>query len=144
MLNRNRRQFEQLSQAGFSAPAYGVRSRTNELDPAAGIVRTLEQRYGKQWRFEVIEHYQENDDIVVVGRLSIPDKKLSVTQSARVRVEPAPVTAPAVLGGTVDGIAFSFGSAAATRPSPALDLQETALRTAREMAAARCLRWFPE
>jgi hypothetical protein len=144
MLDRDRRELEQLSRIRFSAPAYGTRSRTNNLDPGADIVHTLDRRYGNQWRFDVIEQHQENDEIVVVGRLSIPAKKLSVTQSARVRIEQAPAAATGIIKGTVDGIAFSFGNAAPAQPAAATTAPEAALRTAQAMAAARCLRWFPE
>ena len=136
MLARNRSEFEQLSRIRLSSGTRRPASGTC-LDSSSDIARTLGRRYGSQWRFDVLEERRDGDMLRVIGRLSIPARALSVTQSGYSRLEPSSATTRAI-SGTVDGIAFT------TTPAPAPAADSTALRAACEMAAARCLRWFAD
>lgn len=151
LLDQNRREMDNLfgssprpqvpTQTRYEEPVYESKSKSRlaENSPTA---RLLNSRYGDGWRFEVVEQRREDDDIVIVGRLSIRDNDLSVTQTGRAQVKASITGQGSEIAGTADGIAFSIRSEGGVGSSDRGDAEEVARQEAMENAAVNCVQWL--
>ncbi|NKC12789.1 MAG: hypothetical protein GKR94_11490 [Gammaproteobacteria bacterium] len=117
LLDDNKRQLDGLMgmpsgpTAGASALLPGARPWPQSREPGADdwsdstIAAELDARFGKRWRFEIREQRREGDEIIVLGRLSVPDKNLSRSHFGAARMGTA--SGPS---GTSQGVAFSLGA----------------------------------
>jgi hypothetical protein len=100
MLDDARRELDALA-GGPAVPAVSA--------PAAGLSepeRFLNDRYGDGWHIEISERHREDDEVVVLCRLTIPEHDITRAQFGRASIG---VTQP--LKGSSGGIAFSLGDA---------------------------------
>lgn len=103
--------------------------------------RSVTDRNGNEWTFELVESQREDDEMVVTGRLTQTITSHSVNATGRAPVRTAATTA--TLAGTVDGIPFSagFGSERESAGSRSTD-EAAAVQQATEQAVENCARWI--
>ena len=110
--------------------------RAPEPDSAdSETVRTLNERYGDGWRYDVIDRRREGDEIIVLCKLVIDEGEVTKAQfgSARVGGGGTPTA------GSAGGTSFSFGgSRSASVPSSPASPEELAHARAVDAALARC------
>ncbi len=110
--------------------------RAPEPDSAdSETVRTLNERYGDGWRYDVIDRRREGDEIIVLCKLVIDEGEVTKAQfgSARVGGGGTPTA------GSAGGMSFSFGtSRSASVPSSPASPEELAYARAVDAALARC------
>lgn len=146
MLARDRSEFDKL----FSVQgAFGRRSSLLQRPVAPGdqpVAQTeatdmLSRRFGDDWRFDIVEQRREGGELIVIGKVSIPSRNISATQSASTPV-PAAGARSGRISGTADGIAFSAGSDDAGPVQAGESAEEAALRRATDEIIRNCLRWL--
>ena len=154
MLARNRRELDALYPG--SAPTAGALSITDPPPPAteppatsppsarrapepdsadSETVRTLNERYGDGWRYDVIDRRREGNEIIVLCKLVIDEGEVTKAQfgSARVGGGGTPTA------GSAGGTSFSFGtSRSASVPSSPASPEDLAYARAIDAALARC------
>lgn len=98
-------------------------------------VRRLNDRFGEGWRYEVVENREEQGEVIVLCKVSVPEKQISKTQFGS-----APSGArggTAEIRGTADGVPFVIAGAAADPARPGIS-SDAAFRQAVENALAKC------
>ena len=134
MLDNNRRAFDKLFGADWLPSG-----RLSSLAHNSETLQRLNDRYRKDWRFEVLEQRRDGDEIIVLATLSIPSKNQSVTQTGRARIGQPDESND--ISGTVDGIPFAIRSN--NPPSyPGISAEQAAVQKATEVAAANCAKWI--
>ena len=152
MLARNRRELDALYPGPASAagapsitdppatepPATSPPSDRQAPEPDSTdseTVRTLNERYGDGWRYDVIDRRREGDEIIVLCKLVIDEGEVTKAHfgSARVGGSGTPTA------GSAGGTSFSFGaSRSASVPSSPASPEELAYARAVDAALARC------
>ena len=146
MLAHDRSEFDRL----FKVPgafdqhsSFARRPLAPSAQPAVQNEATgmLSRRFGDDWRFDIAEQRREGDALIVIGKVSIPSRNISVTQSASVSVQTAGDRSGRI-SGTADGIAFSAGSDDGVQVQAGEAGEEAALRRATDEVMRSCLRWL--
>ncbi len=127
MLAESRRQFDALY--GDSAPPRAEVPTPSVPEPAVSAsARTLNERYGGGWRHEITERRREDDEAVVLCRLTITESGSVKAQFGR-----APMGTASGVGGTAGGVAFR------TAAPTGADSEAAAFAAAEEAALAKCV-----
>ncbi len=147
MLRQTRSRLADLGGGRAYAPARDAgpvdsEYRTRDLAPAQPIGETasagpdieaeLNERFGEDWRFEVLRQDRVGDEITVVGELRIEALNFVQSESGRARLGGGGGD-HTKLSGSADGISFSF-----LAPVNAAESQRQAFERARAEALRRC------
>ena len=152
LLEQNRKQFEKLSGGIAPAPAKEParprpRSRpaptpsaaappAPTLDRSSDVVRSLNQRYGDGWRYEITNRRRQGEEVVVRCKLIVEDPGIVRVQSGRARID-RPGDAVEITG-SADGVAFAARSEDVSAGNATGDVVEAAFRKAVENALTKC------
>jgi len=131
MLSQNRDRFDTMLNRRPQTTA--APSVTTPSD-ASENVRFLNDRYGRDWRHEIIERRREGDEVIVLCRLTIDELDMSKTQFGSARIGEA--SAKPVIKGSAGSIAFTIGTEQTGREK---DTEEAAFRRALEDGLAKCV-----
>ncbi|MBT6277471.1 MAG: hypothetical protein HOI95_25480 [Chromatiales bacterium] len=125
--NRTSRVEPERSRSAVTTAVGSARLDGERLDDWSDspVAATLDDRFGRAWRFEIRERRHEHDEVIVLGRLTVADRGLSRSQFGH-----AKIGATAGVDGASGGVAFSLGGTAQ-------DEQATARRAALD-ALANC------
>lgn len=136
MLAACRAEFGQLDGRAAAGRSAGARRLPAEFAALADTpaAKALDERYGDSWRFEMLDHRREADQLMVTATVRILGKGLSVTQTGRATLGPP----QAALRGTVNGVAFR----AAGPAPPAGGAEQEVLLRALRAALTNCARWL--
>jgi len=128
-------------------PASGASVKVEQFPAVAPAesTRFLNARFGELgWTYEILERRREEDEVIVLCRLSVPDRNISKTQFGRASLLPAPANPE--IQGTADGIHFSIANEPSSSRHPgALSEERTEAQVYREAVAdalSRCARMF--
>lgn len=159
MLERNRKEFDKLAGGARprrepgrdnQRPSERPRARASvtapvKPPPAAApqpeialspeSQRSIDQRLGKGWSYEVMERRREGDEVIVRCKLTILERNLSKTQYGRARV--APANAEGTIAGSADGLAFRLETNGAPLAGAGAS-EDEAFQKAVENALAGC------
>lgn len=98
------------------------------LDQASSpVVRRLNERFGTDWRYEIVERQRDGDEAIVLCKLIFGKEGAVRTQFGRAKVPPAPVA------GTSEGVRFRLDVSGAGED------ERDAFRRATEAALMNCL-----
>jgi hypothetical protein len=127
-------------------PASASESTGAPFDPGASdAARLAKQRFGDRWAYEIVERRREGEVLVVRGRLTVADTNdrigAEIARYGRARLGRVGLETPA--GGSLDGIAFSFGAEPGPGGGANGESEEAALRAAADDALARCIAELP-
>ena len=61
------------------------------LDPHSAAARRLDERFGKDWRYEVVEQQRDGDEAIVLCRLFLGKDGAVRTQFGRAKISQGPV-----------------------------------------------------
>ncbi|MCZ6861352.1 MAG: hypothetical protein O7I42_13940 [Alphaproteobacteria bacterium] len=114
------------------AQARAYNARSSELG------RSLNARFGDDWRYEIADQRRDGDEVVVWGRLIVEDQGVDKTRRARARIR-----WPAESGnikGSADGADFSLRQGNDVPVQPDGDPEEAAFGEAAEAALAICIK----
>ena len=133
MLERNRRELDGM---------YGGIAWTDprEAAPPPGaavaspVVRQLNQRFGDEWRYEITERRRDGDEVVVLCRLTLPERNVTKAQFGLARIGRA--GAGAAVRGSAGGVSFTLG--AGESGWLAGDSEDAAYERAADDALAKC------
>ena len=100
-------------------------------------VRRLNERFGDGWDYEIRERRREGDEMIVLCRVTVPEKELSKEQFGRARLRRAGETE--TIAGRANGIPFSMPLLRAKPPGAAANPEEEAFKEAAQNALARCV-----
>ncbi len=96
------------------------------LDPDSPVTRLLNERFGKDWRFEITEQKRAGDEAIVLCKLIIGKAGAVRTQFGRAGIFDGPVA------GVSGGVRFKIGRAGAKQG------ERDAFRRATEAALMNC------
>jgi len=126
ILAAGRQRLDALSRR--AAPPVGASrpepASSSALDPASPALRRLAERFGTDWRYEILSRQIEGDEAIVMLRLTV-GKDLVRTQFGRAQL------AGGAVAGSSGGVAFRLGGEA---PGDVGD----AYRRAAEAALMKC------
>ena len=140
MLERNRRELDGMyggiawSGAREAAPPPGAASRAGAASAERPVVRRLNQRFGDKWRYEIAERRRDGDEVVVLCRLTLPERNVTKAQFGLARIGRA--GAGAAVRGSAGGVSFSLG--AGESGWLAGDGEDAAYERATDDALAKC------
>jgi hypothetical protein len=97
------------------------------LHPQSAAVRRLNERFGPDWRYEIVERQRDGDEAIVLCRLIFGKEGAVRTQFGRATVARAPVA------GTSEGLRFRLDISGAGED------ERDAFRHATEAALMNCL-----
>lgn len=97
------------------------------LDPQSPAVRRLNERFGADWRYEIVERQRDGDEAIVLCKLIFGKEGAVRTQFGRAKVSRAPVA------GTSEGLRFRLDVSGAGED------ECDAFRRATEAALMNCL-----
>ena len=103
-------------------------------EPSSTTVRTLTERYGDKWHYDVVDRRREGDEIIVLCKLSIEDDQISKAQFGSAPIGATGSKSTASAGGT----SFSFGAAGRSQEPPTGDPEDLAYKRALDSALAKC------
>ena len=144
MLAQNKKRFDALYRGG-RLPAGGPAAPANPaaaevgsgatmvaaasipLDPQSPTARRLKERFGTDWRYEIVEQQRDGDEAIVLCRLIFGKEGAVRTQFGRAIVARAPVA------GTSEGLRFRLDVSGAGAD------ERDAFRRATEAALMNCL-----
>lgn len=133
MLERNRRELDGMyggiawTGAREAAPPPGA-------EVASPVVRQLNQRFGDEWRYEITERRRDGDEVVVLCRLTLPERNVTKAQFGLARIGRA--GAGAAVRGSAGGVSFTLG--AGESGWLAGDSEDAAYERAADDALAKC------
>ena len=139
MLERNRRELDGMyggtawTGAREAAPPPGAASR-NRAAAERPVVQRLNQRFGDKWRYEITERRRDGDEVVVLCRLTLPERNVTKAQFGLARIGRA--GAGAAVRGSAGGVSFTLG--AGESGSLAGDSEDAAYERAADDALAKC------
>ena len=159
LLERNRRELDALS-GGSDAPALSPTSRTSSGSSAGspatatrsvarGVTtrtpaeRTLDEKLGADWRYEVLDRTREGGELVVRCRVTAPARGVSRTWHGSAPLSGGPGgSASGRMTGTAGNVRFSLGASAAAsaRSHHPIRTEREAEQKAIESALAACAR----
>jgi hypothetical protein len=96
------------------------------LDPQSPAVRRLNDRFGNDWRFEIVDEQRDGDEAIVMCRLVLDKEGALRTQFGRARISQGPVP------GASGGMRFTLNAAGAGQN------EREAFRRATEAALMNC------
>jgi len=144
MLAKNKKRFDELSGRGAqpsgavpelrgfaSRPAGGPLpgpARTIQLGKDAGVVRLLNQRFGSDWRYEILEQQRDGNEAIVLCKLVLGKQGAVRTQFGR-----ATIGRGSSVAGATGGLRFKLDSSS-TEPG-----EDAAFRRAAEEALNNCV-----
>ncbi len=138
MLSRNRQRLDQLyrrpqpGKTGDAAePVTPTATRPAALppgfDPALSVAaRQLTERFGADWRFEILSRQRDGDEAIVLGKLTLAKDGTTRMQFGRAKIPGGPVS------GSSAGHRFALSGAAITAD------EERGFRRATEAALKNC------
>ena len=133
MLERNRRELD-----GMYGGIAWTEPREAAPPPGAGaaspVVRQLNQRFGDEWRYEITERRRDGDEVVVLCRLTLPERNVTKAQFGLARIGRA--GAGAAVRGSAGGVSFTLG--AGDSGWLAGDSEDAAYERAADDALAKC------
>ena len=97
------------------------------LDPESAAARRLNERFGKDWRYEVIEQQRDGDEAIVLCKLFLGKEGAVRTQFGRAKISAGPVV------GTSGDVRFRLDTADAEED------ERNAFRLAVEAALMNCI-----
>lgn len=145
MLTQNRKRFDDLYHGGRSKagglpavarstipapgrPASASAMPSIVLDPTSSpAIRRLNERFGNDWRYEIVDRQRDGDEAIVLCRLTFGKEGAVRTQFGRAKLPSGPV------GGTSEGLRFTLNMADAAQDEGAT------FRRATEAALMNCL-----
>ena len=163
LLERSRRELDALSGAGLSAPALsstprtpsrpsaetsGAAQRVSTRAPAAPPAsrspaeRTLDEKLGDGWRYDILDRTSEGGELVVRCRVTAPERGVSRTWHGSAPIHGAGRGGASGLSGTAGSVRFTLGAGAgggAATHDP-IGAEREAERQAIESALAACAR----
>jgi hypothetical protein len=120
-----------VSQSTVSAPARSISESTTTsivLDPASSpAIRRLKERFGNDWRYEIVDQQRNGDEAIVLCRLTFGKQDVVRSQFGRSKLPSRSV------GGTSGSLHFTLGM-----DDGAKDVGD-AFRRAAEAALMNCL-----
>ena len=141
MLERNRRELDDMyggiawTGAREAAPPPGAaspaRAASAERRP---VVRRLNQRFGDKWRYEITERRRDGDEVIVLCRLTLPERNVTKAQFGFARIGRA--GAGGAVRGSAGGMSFTLGAGESV--SLAGDSEDAAYERAADDALAKC------
>lgn len=139
MLERNRRELDGmyggLAWTGASeAPPPGAASPARAASAERPVVRQLNQRFGDKWRYEITERRRDGDEVIVLCRLTLPERNVTKAQFGLARIGRA--SAGAAVRGSAAGVSFTLGAGESV--SLAGDSEDAAYERAADDALAKC------
>lgn len=139
MLERNRRELDGmyggLAWTGASeAPPPGAASPARAASAERPVVRQLNQRFGDKWRYEITERRRDGDEVIVLCRLTLPERNVTKAQFGLARIGRA--GAGAAVRGSAAGVSFTLGAGESV--SLAGDSEDAAYERAADDALAKC------
>ena len=163
LLERNRRELDALS-GGSGAPALsptsrtssgssagspatatrsvarGVTTRTPTAAPAerSPAERTLDEKLGADWRYEVLDRTREGNELVVRCRVTAPARGVSRTWHGSAPLSGGGGGDASGVAGTAGSVRFSLGTG--TKPRDPIQADREAERQAIESALTACAR----
>lgn len=133
MLERNRRELD-----GMYGGIAWTDPREAAPPPGAGaaspVVQQLNQRFGDEWRYEITERRRDGDEVVVLCRLTLPERNVTKAQFGLARIGRA--GAGAAVRGSAGGVSFTLG--AGESGWLAGDSEDAAYERAADDALAKC------
>lgn len=138
MLERNRRELDGMyggiawAGAREAVPPPGAASRAGAAERP--VVRRLNQRFGDKWRYEITERRRDGDEVVVLCRLTLPERNVTKAQFGLARIGRA--GAGSAVRGSAGGVSFTLG--AGDSGSLVGDSEDAAYERAADDALAKC------
>ena len=126
------------TQRGVSTPPVeraGAPARLTEAPESEGM-RRLNERFGDGWQYELTERRREGNEVIVLCRVTVPEKGLSKEQFGRARVRAAGQVD--TIRGKAGGVSFSMRLEPHKSLSPPANPEETAFQEAVQNALTRC------
>ena len=85
MLERNRRELDGMYggiawTGAREAPPPGAASPARAASAERPVVRKLNQRFGDKWRYEITERRRDGDEVIVLCRLTLPERNVTKAQ----------------------------------------------------------------
>lgn len=138
MLERNRRELDGMyggiAWTGAREPLPGAVSRAGPASAERPVVRRLNQRFGDKWRYEITERRRDGDEVIVLCRLTLPERNVTKAQFGLARIGRA--GAGAAVRGSAGGVSFTLGAGESV--SLAGDSEDAAYERAADDALAKC------
>ena len=97
------------------------------LDPASAAARRLNERFGNDWRYEIVEQRRDGDEAIVLCRLFLGKEGAVRAQFGRAKISQGPVA------GTTGDVRFRLGTAGGGQD------ERDAFRLATEAALMNCI-----
>lgn len=140
LLQRSRQQFDGLFGGAGTGRTEGsdalsvagpVAAPAGPLDPVSSpATHTLNQRFGDDWHYEILDQSMDGEDVVVQCRLSIPGQGVAVTASGR---------ASYAMGRRIEGRVGDIPFSTDIGDASSADADNAAWQAAAERALAGCL-----
>lgn len=139
MLERNRRELDSMYggiawTGAREAPPPGAASPARAASAERPVVRQLNQRFGDKWRYEITERRRDGDEVIVLCRLTLPERNVTKAQFGLARIGGA--GAGAAVRGSAAGVSFTLGAGESV--SLAGDSEDAAYERAADDALAKC------
>ena len=140
MLERNRRELDDMyggiawTGAREAAPPPGAASPARAASAERPVVRRLNQRFGDKWRYEITERRRDGDEVIVLCRLTLPERNVTKAQFGFARIGRA--GAGGAVRGSAGGMSFTLGAGESV--SLAGDSEDAAYERAADDALAKC------
>jgi hypothetical protein len=138
MLTKNKSSFDDLYRRGAmpgtgttewleaTAPPSRLRAATSDVDPASEAARRLNERFGDDWRYEIIDPRRDGDEAIVLCKLTFGIDGSVRTQFGRAKISEEPLI------GVSDGVQFRLAAGGAAQD------EREAFRRAAEAALMNC------
>ena len=139
MLERNRRELDGMYggiawTGAREAPPPGAASPARAASAERPVVQQLNQRFGDKWRYEITERRRDGDEVIVLCRLTLPERNVTKAQFGLARIGRA--GAGAAVRGSAAGVSFTLGAGESV--SLAGDSEDAAYERAADDALAKC------
>jgi hypothetical protein len=97
------------------------------LDPDSAAARRLNERFGNDWHYEIVEQRRDGDEVIVLCRLFLGKEGAVRAQFGRAKISQGPVS------GASGDVRFRLGTAGAGED------ERRAFRLATEVALMNCI-----
>ncbi len=116
------------------APSLPSADFQTPLSSERPIVQQLNERFGDKWRYEITDRQRDGDDLVVLCKLTLPEKNVTKAQFGLARIGRA--GGGSAVHGSAGGVSFSLG--ASESGALAGDTENAAYERATDDALAKC------
>ena len=127
MLVQSKRRFDDLYQGARTRADSHSTAPSMQLDADSSVVRWLDERFGKDWRYEISGQQRDGDEAIVLCKLIVGREGAIREQFGRAKINAGPTV------GASGGVRFKVGRVDAEQT------ERDAFRRATEAALKNCI-----